>query len=106
MKRIVAGIAIVGRHDVGAECVADLRIVIERIEEGEANGCAGQDRMIKPVGNPLHHRGVERVVFEHGGMNERGELRLLPHHRLGFAANTRPDRVDGIEGHNPLRLGH
>src|ERR1700730_14861071 len=41
-------------------------------------------------------------------VNEGGELRLLPHHRFGLAANTRPDRVGMVRDgcFDPLRLGH
>ena len=73
-----------------------------------ADHVGGNVRMIEPAADPVYDCGVEGFVREHGGCDEAGELRLLPHHSLGFAAHPHPNRVGmRLKAYiDPLRMGH
>src|SRR6476661_7931124 len=57
--------------------------------------------MIQPFGDAMHHRLLECVVMQDGGIDEARKLRLAPRHLLGFVADALPDRIDIVE---PLRF--
>ena len=64
------------RHDVGAERFAESRIVLERVRIGLADQFARHIRMVEPLGDPMHHRPLERVVMQDRGIDEARKLRL------------------------------
>ena len=97
MKRCAAGSRSIGRHDVGAERVAESRIVLQRVRIGLADQFARHVRMIEPLGDAMHHRVLERVVMQDRGIDEARKLGLAPRHLLGFVADARPDRIDLVE---------
>src|SRR5882672_9050880 len=99
-------IAIVSRHDIGPEGIDDLGRVRKSIEEGLQNGGAAHDRMIEPVAEAVHHRARQGGMLKQRSVDERSELRLLPHDGLGLAANARPDGIDTLDRRYSLRLGH
>src|SRR5258708_17957035 len=99
-------IAIVSRHDIGPEGVDDLGRVRKSIEKGLQNGGAAHARMIEPVADAVHDRARQGVMLEQRSIDERSELRLLPHDGLGLAANARPDGIDTLDRRYSLRLGH
>ena len=88
------GIAVIDGDEVGAEGVADVGIVAQRLVIGLADQVAGQCGMIEPVGQAMHHRMFEPVVMQHCRENEGGEFRLAADDVLGFATNALPNRIE------------
>jgi len=74
--------------------LADPGIILERIRVGLPDQFARNIRMIEPLGDAVHHRGLEGVVMQDRRIDEAGKLRLAPRHVLGLVANACPDRLD------------
>ena len=100
------GIAIDGRHDVGPERLADRGIVLERIRIRLPDQLAGNIVAVEPVGDPMDHRGFERVVVENGSVNEGRELGLVAGHVFRLDADPFPDGVERLELAPGLLLPH
>jgi hypothetical protein len=107
-EAVGGGIAIDRRHDVGTERGAERRLILQRALVGLPDQLRRHLRVIEPLGDPVHDRGLERVVVQDGREDEGRELGLAPHHLLGLTADARPDRIDLAEraGGFDLVLGH
>src|ERR1019366_3515127 len=57
------GIAVVYRHHVGAENIAEIGIVAQRFVKGLANQIARQRRMVETLGYAMHHRILQPLVM-------------------------------------------
>ena len=64
MKRWVAGSRSNGRDDVGAERIADRRLVLQRVGIGLADQIGRDVGMVEPLGDAMHDRLLERVVMQ------------------------------------------
>jgi hypothetical protein len=62
--------------------------------------------MIEPAGQPIGNGRFERVVMEHGRIDEGRELRLAPYDFFGFATDPPPNWVELIESRFYLMLRH
>ena len=99
-------IAIDGRHEIGAERLAERRNILERLGIGLPDQLARHRRMVEPLGQPIDHGRFQGVVVQNGRIDEGGELRLAPHGLFRLATDARPYRIDGIEGRLGLMLRH
>ena len=88
------GIAVVDRHQVGAEGVAEIGIVAQRLVIGLADQIARQRRMVETLGDAMHHRILQPVVMQHGRIDEGGELRLAANDVFRLGAHAIPDRIE------------
>ena len=64
MKRSVGRIAVDGRHDVGAERLADRGLGLQRIGVGLPDQLGRDVGMVEPLGDAVHHRLFQRVVVQ------------------------------------------
>ena len=94
-------IAVEHRDDVGAEHLADLRLVLQRIGIGLPDQFGRDVGMVEPLADPMHHRGLQRVVVQDRGIDEGADLGLAADDVLGLGADLGPHRIDLLEG----RLG-
>ena len=94
-------IAVERRDDVGAERLAELRLVLQRVGIGLPDQFGRHVGMVEPLADPVHHRRLQRVVVQDRGIDEGADLGLAPDHILGLGADLGPDRIDLLEG----RLG-
>src|ERR1700692_4903975 len=99
-------IAIDSRHEIGAERLGERRDVLERLGISLPDQLARQRGMVEPLGQPIDHGRLERVVVQDGRIDEGGELRLAAYDLFGLATDARPYRIDGIEGRPDLMLRH
>ena len=90
-------IAVEGRDDVGAERLADLRLVFQRVGIGLPDQLGRHVGMVEPLGNAVDDRGLQRVVVQDRGIDEGGELRLAADDVLGLVADARPDRIELLD---------
>ena len=88
------GIAVVDRDEIGAEGVADIGIVAQRLVIGLADQVARQRRMVEPLGEAMHHRIFQALMMQHGRIDEGGKLGLAANDVLGLAADAIPDRIE------------
>ena len=91
-------IAVDGRDDVGAERLADRRLVLERIAHRpggsvRADTSGWSSRSLTRCDD----RRFQRVVVQDGRIDEGRELGLAPRHLFGLVADARPDRIDLVE---------
>ena len=94
MKRFGRRIAVDGCDNVGAEGVADLRLIFQRVGIGLADQLAGNIGMVEPLGDAMHHRALQCVVMQDRRIDEGRELGLAPHDLFGLLAHPRPDRIE------------
>ena len=109
------GIPIQDRRNVGAERLADRRILLERFQEGLLEEIGRERPVAEPPGDPVDDRGFEGLVQDraHG---EACQRRFVMNHDLGLAARPVPYRIDragdrfhrfrasGARGHDILPL--
>ena len=88
------GIAVVDRDQVGAERVAEIGFVAQRLVIGLADQIARQRRMVEPLGDPMHHRIFQPLVMQHGRIDEGGQFGLAANDVLRLAADAIPDRIE------------
>ena len=108
MKRLVAGSRSTVADDVGAECLADRRLVVERVGIGLADQVAGNLGVAEPLADAMHDGGLQRVVVQDVLVDEGSEFGLAARDIFRLGAHTRPDRIDLVEtlGGPCLKLGH
>ena len=99
------GIAVVNRDQIGAEGVAEIGIVAQRLVIGLTDQVARQGGMVEALGNPVHHRLFESIVMQHGRIDERGEFRLPADDVLGLGPHPIPDRIERGKLRAALRIG-
>ena len=99
-------IAVDSRHEVGAERLAERRNILERLGIGLPDQFARHRRMVEPLGQPVDHGRLQRVVMQNGRIDEGRELGLAPYGLFRLAADARPYRIDSIEGRLGLLLRH
>ena len=58
------GIAIVDGDQIGAERIAEIRLVAQRLVIGLTDQIARQRRMIQPLGNAMDHRIFQPLVMQ------------------------------------------
>ena len=63
-------VAVVHRHQIGAERVADIGIVAQRLVEGLTDQVARQRRMVEPLGDAMHHRRLKAIVMQDRRIDE------------------------------------
>ena len=97
-------IAVDRRDDVGAERLADRRLVLQRVGIGLPDQFGRDVGMVEPLADAVHDRRLERVVVQDGRVDEGRELGLAAHDLLGLAADARPDRIDLVERPRGPRL--
>src|ERR1700730_7197488 len=88
------GIAVIYRHHVGAEGVAEIGLVAQRLVIGLANQIARQRRMIEPLGEAMHHRVLQTFVMQHGRIDKGRQLRLAANDIFRLVAHAIPDRIE------------
>ena len=88
------GIAVVDGNEVGAECVADIGLVAQRLVIGLADQIARQRRMIEPLGETMDHRIFEALVMQHGRIDEGSQLRLAANDIFRLVPDAIPDRIE------------
>ena len=79
-------IAVDGRHDIGAERIAERRVVLQRVGIGLADQFARHVRMVEPLGDAMHHRLLETVVMQDRRIDE---ARKLGSRRTASSASSR-----------------
>ncbi len=99
------GIAVVHRHQIGAEGVADVAVVAQRLAVGLADQVAGQRRMVEALGDAVHNGGLQPVVVQHAGIDEGRQLRLARDDLLRLLPDPGPTRIDGGEGWLGVEVG-
>src|SRR5262245_13392170 len=103
-EAIGRGVTIEGRHDVGAERLADRGIAFERVAISLPAQLRRDICMIEPLGDAMPDGGVVRVVVKDGRRDEGRKLRLAANDLFGLAADARPDRIDLVERVYSFRL--
>ena len=98
-------IAVVDGDHVGAERVAEIRLVAQRILIGLADHLARKLRMIEPLGDAMHDRILEPLVMQHRRVDEGRKLRLAADDVFRFLADMRPDRIELAERGLRIELG-
>ena len=88
------GIAVVDCDQVGAERIAEIGFVAQRLVKGLADQVARQRRMIEPLGDPMDHRILEALVMQHGRIDEGSKLGLAADDVLRLAPDAIPDRIE------------
>ena len=88
------GIAVVDCDQVGAERIAEIGFVAQRLVKGLADQVARQRRMIEPLGDPMDHRILEALVMQHGRIDEGSKLGLATDDVLRLAPDAVPDRIE------------
>ena len=88
------GIAVVDRDQVGAERIAEIGFVAQRLVIGLADQVARQRRMIEPLGDTMDHRIFEALVMQHGRIDEGSEFGLAADDVLRLAPDAVPDRIE------------
>ena len=88
------GIAVVDRDQIGAERVAEIGFVAQRLVIGLADQIARQRRMIEPLGEAMDHRIFQALVMQHGRIDEGGKLRLAANDVFRLAPHAIPDRIE------------
>jgi hypothetical protein len=96
-EAVGGGIAVDGRHDVGAEGGADRRLVLERVDIGLTYQVGRDFRAVEALGDAVDDRCLQRVVMQDGRIDEGRELGLATRDLFGLAADARPDRVNLVE---------
>ncbi len=87
-------IAIVDGDEVGAEGVANVGRIAQRLVIGLADQITRQRGMIEPLGDAMHHRILEALMMQHGGIDEGRQFRLAPENVFRLAADAIPDRIE------------
>ena len=90
-------IAVEHRDDVGAERLADLRLVLQRVGIGLPDQFGRDVGMVEPLADAMHHRRLQRVVVQDRGIDEGADLGLAADHVLGLVADLGPDRIDLLD---------
>jgi len=93
MKR-GCGIAVVDGDQVGAERVAEIGFVAQRLVIGLADQIARQRRMVEAIGQTMHHRVFQTIMVQHGRIDEGREFGLAANDVFRFAADAIPDRIE------------
>ena len=88
------GIAVVDRDEIGAEGVAEIGLVAQRLVIGLADQVARQRRMVEAIGETMHHRIFQAIVMQHGRIDEGRKLRLAADDVFRLAADAIPDRIE------------
>ena len=88
------GIAVVDRDQIGAERIAEIGFVAQRLVIGLADQIARQRRMIEPLGDAMDHRIFQALVMQHGRIDEGGQLGLAADDVLRLAPDAVPDRIE------------
>ena len=99
-------IAVDGRHDIGAEGIADRGLVLQRIGIGLPDHLARDVMMVEPLGGAMHHRLFQAVVMQDGGIEEGRKRGLAPHDVFGLLADLRPYRIEFADGCQSGLLRH
>src|SRR5581483_7662156 len=99
-------VAVAGRHDVGAENLAERGFVPQRVHVRLPDQTAGQGRMVEPLRQPVDYRGLERVVMQDRRVDEARQFGLAADDLLGLAPNACPNRINRIERRLCLILRH
>ena len=60
------GIAVVDRHQVGAEGIAEIGVVAQRLVIGLPDQITRQRRMVETPGDAVNHRIFQPLVMQHG----------------------------------------
>ena len=97
MKPVGRRIAVEHRDDVGAEHLAELRLVLQRVGIGLPDQFGRDVGMVEPLADPMHHRRLQRVVVQDRGIDEGADLGLAADDVLGLAADLGPDRIDLLD---------
>src|SRR5262249_5449879 len=87
-------ITVDGRDNVGAERIAKLRLIFERIRIRLPNQFAGDIRMIEPFRDTMYHRVFETIVVQDRGIDVARKLGFAPYDFFGLFTNAMPDRID------------
>jgi hypothetical protein len=87
-------IAVEGGDDVGAECLAQLGLVVQRVSVGLSNQFRGYVGVVEPFADAMHDRRFQRVVMQDRGIDEGADFRLAPDDVFGFFTNAPPGRID------------
>ena len=99
------GIAVVDGDHVGAERVAEIGLVAQRVLIGLADHVARELRMIQPLGDAMHDRVLEPLVMQHRRIDEGRKLRFAPDDFFRFLPDMRPDRIELAQGGLRIELG-
>ncbi len=97
-------IAVDGGDDVGAESLAERRLIVERVSVSLADQVARHVGIAEPLADAVNDGRLQRVVVQNVLENEGREFGLAARHRLGLLADARPDRIDLVEAFCGLRL--
>ena len=100
------GIAVVDGDEIGAEGVAEIGIVAQRLVKGLAHQIARERGVIEPVGDAVDHRIFEAAVMQHRRIDEGRKLGLAMDDVLRFAADPVPDRIKRCELSSRIDLMH
>ena len=60
--------------------------------------------MVEPLGDPMHHRRLQRVVVQDRGIDEGADLGLAADDVFRLGADARPHRIDLVKGRLGPRL--
>ena len=88
------GIAVVDRRQVGAEGIAEIGIVAQRLVIGLTDQIARQRRMVETLGEAMHYRVFQTLVMQHGRIDEGGQFRLAANDIFRLGADAIPDRIE------------
>src|SRR5581483_11266467 len=97
-------IAIDRRDDIGAERLADRRLVLDGIAISLADEVAGNVGIAEALADAMHDGGFQRVVVQDIFVDEGCEFRLAACNFFRLAADARPDRIDLVEAFGRPRL--
>jgi len=94
---LAGGIAVEHGENVGAEGVGDRRVGLQHARIGVGDGVGAEVGMVESRGDAMDDRPLQRLVMQHVGEQEAGEIRLAAHGVLRIRADAREQRVLALE---------